>query len=110
MELQRTFGANVRHHRKAKGWTQDGLADRVEVTLETIGKIERGAVPPSFATAGRIASALGISPLVLFSITPEKLPKGERGKLLREISITLATFNEAQLARAAKMLEAFAGS
>lgn len=110
MELQQTFGANVRHHRKAKGWTQDQLAERVGVTIETIGKVERGAVPPSFDTAERIAKALGISPLALFSTALETLHKGERGKLLRAMNITLARFNEAQLARAAKMLEAFAGS
>lgn len=110
MELQQTFGANVRHHRKARGWTQDQLAERVGVTLETIGKVERGVVPPSFDTAERIAKALGISPLVLFSTALETLQKGERGKLLRAMNIALAQFNEAQLARALKMLVAFAGS
>lgn len=110
MELQQTFGANVRHHRRSKGWTQDQLGERVGVTLETIGKIERGVVPPSFDTAERIAKALGVSPLALFSTAFEALQKGERGKLLRAMNITLARLNEAQLARAVKMLEAFAGS
>ena len=110
MELQQTFGSNVRQHRKAKGWTQDELAGRVGVTLETIGKIERGAVPPSFDTAERIAKALGVAPLALFAVGPDALPKGERGRLLRRIAVTLSKLNEAQLARAAKMLDAFSGS
>ncbi len=110
VELQQTFGANVRHHRKAKGWTQDQLGERVGVTLETIGKIERGVVPPSFDTAERIAKALGASPLALFANAADTLHKGERGKLLRSINTILSRFNDAQLAKAAKMLEAFVGS
>jgi len=108
VELQQTFGANVRHHRKGKGWTQEYLGERVGVTLETIGKIERGVVPPSFGTAERIAKVLGVQPLALFSSTLESLQKGERGKLLRAINIILSRFNEAGLARAAKLLEALA--
>ena len=109
MELQQVFGSNVRQHRKAKGWTQDELGARVGVTLETIGKIERGAAAPSFDTAEQIAKALGISPLALFGVGADSLPKGDRGKLLRQITTTLSKLNETQLARAAKMLSAFLG-
>ena len=51
MELQRLFGANVRHHRKAKGWTLEQLAGKIGVSRETIGKIERGVAAPLFETA-----------------------------------------------------------
>jgi transcriptional regulator with XRE-family HTH domain len=110
LELQQAFGANVRHHRRAKGWTQDQLGERVGVTLETIGKIERGVVPPSFDTAERIAKALGVAPLALFSNAMETLHKGERGKLLRAINVTLSRMNDTDLARAVKMLAVLSGS
>ena len=58
MELQTAFGASMRNHRKSKNLTQEALAERVDVSMETIGKIERGAAAPTFAPAQKIADAL----------------------------------------------------
>ena len=58
MQLPILFGKNVRNYRKANGLTQEQLAERVNVSMETIGKIERGAAAPTFTTAERIAEAL----------------------------------------------------
>lgn len=108
MELQRLFGANVRHHRKAKGWTLERLAELVGVSQETIGKIERGKAAPLFETAEKIAAALGVPAPVLFGA--EAMPgTGERARLLTEIHRTLSRMNDDQLSRAAKMLKAFVG-
>ena len=108
MQLQDIFGANVRQHRKAKGWTIEQLADRVGVTQETIGKIERGKAAPLFETAETIATALEVDVTVLFGAGA--LPgKGERARLLADIHRTLSRMNEDQLDRAAKMLKAFVG-
>jgi transcriptional regulator with XRE-family HTH domain len=108
MRLQDLFGANVRHHRKAKGWTIDRLAERVGVTQETIGKIERGKAAPLFETAETIAAALNVDVTTLFGAGA--LPgKGERVRLVTEIHRTLSRMNEDQLDRAAKMLKAFVG-
>lgn len=108
MELQRLFGANVRHHRKAKGWTLEQLAGRIGVSRETIGKIERGVAAPLFETAEKIAAALDVPAPVLFgaSTTPGT---GERARILTEINGTLSRMNDDQLGRAAKMLRAFLG-
>lgn len=108
MELQRLFGANVRHHRKAKGWTLEQLAGKIGVSRETIGKIERGVAAPLFETAEKIAAALGVPAPVLFGA--DALPgTGERARLLTEINGTLSRMNDDQLGRAAKMLKAFVG-
>ncbi|WP_275788228.1 helix-turn-helix domain-containing protein [Pararhizobium gei] len=108
MELQHLFGANVRHHRKAKGWTLERLADEVGVTQETIGKIERGKAAPLFDTAEKIAAALDVPATALFGANA--LPgTGERARLLAEIHRTLSRMNEDQLDRASKMLKAFVG-
>jgi len=108
MELQRLFGANVRHHRKAKGWTLEQLADQVGVSRETIGNIERGKAAPLFETAEKIATALGVPAPVLFGAdTPPG--SGERARLLVDIHGTLSRMNDDQLARAGKMLKAFLG-
>lgn len=108
MELQNLFGANVRHHRKAKGWTLERLADEVGVTQETIGKIERGKAAPLFDTAEKIAAALGVPAPALFGA--DAAPgTGDRARLLTDIHRTLSRMNEDQLDRAAKILKAFVG-
>lgn len=107
MELQKIFGANVRHFRHTQSWTQEKLADRVGVTYETIGKIERGAAAPTFATTERIGKALGIHPLALFNIDTQL--SGERGRLLSDIQSMISRMNDEQLSRAGKMLKAFMG-
>jgi len=109
VDLKQAFGANVRHHRKAKDLTQEELAGRVDLSIETIGKIERGVAAPSFDTAEKIAAALALPPLALFGVGEEAAPHGERGRLLARINGTLSGMNDEQLARVAKMLEAFVG-
>jgi transcriptional regulator with XRE-family HTH domain len=107
VDFRRAFGTNVRQHRRAAGMTQEGLGDRVGISIETIGKIERGAAAPSFETVERIATALGIAPIALFDAGT--LPDGERGRLIAQIQETLAAMDEEQMARAARMLDAFIG-
>ncbi|RCW27149.1 DNA-binding XRE family transcriptional regulator [Ciceribacter lividus] len=108
MELQRLFGANVRHHRKAKGWTLEQLSDQTGISRETIGKIERGVAAPLFETAEKIAVALNVPAPVLFGANA--VPgTGERARLLTEINGTLSRMNADQLDRAARMLKAFVG-
>lgn len=109
MKLQTLFGANVRNHRKARGLTQEALAERVEVSMETIGKIERGAAAPTFATAEKLALALETPVTALFGNDHDSLPKGERGKRLAHISRSLSGMNDDQLSRVAKMIDAFTG-
>lgn len=109
MELQILFGANVRNHRKAMGLTQEALAERVDVSMETIGKIERGAAAPTFATAEKLAVALQVQVTTLFGNQSESLPEGGRGKLLAHISQSLSGMNDEQLSRISKMIDAFSG-
>lgn len=108
MELQHLFGANVRHHRKARGWTLERLAELVGVSQETIGKIERGKAAPLFETAEKIAAALEVPTPVLFGAGSAP-SVSERARLLTEINGTLSRMNDEQLSRAAKMLKAFLG-
>tara|TARA_R110000787_G_scaffold189852_1_gene301413 strand:- start:298 stop:618 length:321 start_codon:yes stop_codon:yes gene_type:complete len=104
MELQKTFGSNVRQFRRARGWTLERLAGEVGVSRETIGKVERGISAPLFETVEKIADALNVPPQNLFGV--KSFPPGERGELLAEISGVLANLNHKQLERVRKMLEA----
>lgn len=55
----RGFGANVRRERSAKGMTQEKLAERVDLNIRTIQKIEAGQINVLVTTAMRIQKALG---------------------------------------------------
>ena len=106
MTLKATFGANVRHYRLAKDLKQHELAEAIGRTSGMVGKIERGQTGPSFNTVEEIAAALDVPEVVLFATTPMSVPTGERGKLLQRIHVQLAKLNNAELARAVKMLKA----
>jgi putative transcriptional regulator len=45
--------------RTSRGWTQQELADRVEVSRQTIISLERGRYNPSILLAFRLARLLG---------------------------------------------------
>ena len=64
---------HVRRHRRAiDGLTQEGLADRVGVTRQTIISIERGSYNPSVGLALQLAKALGVPVEALFEIGSEE--------------------------------------
>ncbi|WP_051213595.1 helix-turn-helix domain-containing protein [Maritalea myrionectae] len=109
MELQQTFGTNVRNHRKSQGLTQEALAEVVGVSIETIGKIERGVAAPTFSTAQTIANALNVEVTLLFGNEGQTLSSGERGRLVSAINRVLAQMNNDELAKSLALLQAFKG-
>jgi transcriptional regulator with XRE-family HTH domain len=104
--LRETFGANVRHYRLARNLKQHELAEAIDRSDGMVSKLERGETAPSFDTIAKIAAALDVPEVVLFATTPMSVPTGERGKLLQRIHVQLAKLNNAELARAVKMLKA----
>lgn len=55
------FGERLKSLRKAADITQQELADRVGVHLQTVSKWERGITEPDMCMFGEIASALGVT-------------------------------------------------
>jgi transcriptional regulator with XRE-family HTH domain len=106
VSLQALFGANLRHLRKARGLTQNRLAERIEVSLDMVSKMERGAAAPSFDTIEKLCDALETQPVAFFGIGLTTGPAGERERLVQKIHATLSRMNPDQLARASKMLQA----
>lgn len=104
MTLIETFGANLRHQRKAKNLTQAELAERVDVSTEMVSKIERGIAAPSFATIEKLADELGVPEVVFFGIGLIAVADSERSKALQKIQTVLSRMNGDQLARAHKVL------
>jgi transcriptional regulator with XRE-family HTH domain len=60
------IGDRVREIRLAQGLTLRGLADRADLTLNGIGRIERGEREPSASTIIKLAQAFDVQPGELF--------------------------------------------
>ncbi len=56
------FGAAVRERRKAKGWTQEQLAEQAGVSALQVGFIERGENTPKLTFILRVARAFRVQP------------------------------------------------
>lgn len=63
--------SNLREHRRRADLTQAELADRVDVSRQTIVSIEAGGYVPSALLAARLAAALGVSFEELFQLEEE---------------------------------------
>ena len=61
------FGAQVRRLRQARGMTQRELGNAAYLTVDHIGKIERGSTSPKIETLGRLAAGLQVPIGHLFS-------------------------------------------
>lgn len=69
-EVVRLFGARLREVRLSRGMTQAQLAQKAEVSVAYVGRLEAGAAAPGIDLAARLAKALGAA-------LPELLPAGD---------------------------------
>lgn len=94
-DLRKRFGRLVMTHRRRAGFTQEELADRAGISVDTVAKIEVGATGARFPMIEKIAGALQVDPAELFSA---EVPSGalQRG-VLRELTIRLAGLPDDQL-------------
>lgn len=106
MELKKIVATNVRQLRKAHNMTQAQLAENLELSLDMVGRIERGIVAPSFNTLEALCRVFGIDSAGLFSIdVPAKL-KTERAVLLNGVNSLLSRMSDKDIRQAKKLLEA----
>ena len=59
-QLASRLGASLTERRKALGWTQAALAERIGVDTETISRFERGATLPSLLTLEKLSDCLRV--------------------------------------------------
>lgn len=105
MELKRVFGASLRECRRSRGLTQAQLAEASDLSLEMIGRLERGLTAPSFETIGSLSQALEVPAAVLFGADPTGL-SGERCEVLARINQILRSSSDGQLKLAERVLKA----
>lgn len=69
---QKKLGRRISEIRKIKDITQEELAEKANLTVSYISKIETGKKNPTIATIEKIAQALGVDIYQLFvSLEPE---------------------------------------
>lgn len=66
MSLRTRFGAKLRKVRLSRGWTQEELAEKADVSLNFLNLIERGQRAPSFDNLERLAKVLRVPVYELF--------------------------------------------
>lgn len=81
------------------------MAEATGLSLEMIGRLERGQTTPSFETLSTIAAALHVPVGALFGVEPSR-DDGERGELLGRIDRLLAEMPDKELRRVEKVLAA----
>jgi transcriptional regulator with XRE-family HTH domain len=62
VELERSYGRNLRRIRRERGHSQEELAFRAEVHRTEISLLERGKRDPGVNMTLRLAGALGVAP------------------------------------------------
>jgi transcriptional regulator with XRE-family HTH domain len=62
VELERSYGRNLRRIRKERGFSQEALAFRAEVHRTEVSLLERGKRDPGVNMTLRLAGALGVDP------------------------------------------------
>jgi len=77
------FGQHVRALRRARGVTQDRLAELSKLSADTIRRLEHGAFSPSLETLNKLCGGLGISLTTLFDSF--ELNDGRERKLLVDL-------------------------
>ena len=61
MDYTYDFGTEIKKARKSKKYTQERLAEAIDVTYAAISKYESNAISPSLEAMCKIADVLGVS-------------------------------------------------
>ncbi|HLT37925.1 MAG TPA: helix-turn-helix transcriptional regulator [Enhygromyxa sp.] len=97
----RNFGRHVRSLRRARGMTQEVLAERSGLSADTIRRLEHGSFSPSLETLRKLCMGLDLMLSTLF----ESYELGARNES-RELVDLLATRTPRELMMATRVLRA----
>ena len=86
--LGTTLGKSARAARTALGLSQADVAEKLELSLEFIGRIERGVALPSVPTLVALAKVLGVSADTLLGLGPDTAGRAGRHPVPTESSRT----------------------
>lgn len=99
---RKLLGLRIKELRKAKGLSQDALAEKVGIDPKHLSRIEVGGSYPSFETLSRIADGLRVEPKDLF----EFRHRGRIEEVTAEIKGLLEEADEDKLRLVLKIVRA----
>lgn len=70
--IKKLLGQRIRELRKAKGLTQEQLAEKIGIGTSNISYIETGKFAPSIESFEKIVEALEVAPYELYMFAPLK--------------------------------------
>ena len=80
----KTLGDKIRYYRNLKSWSQNDMADKLDVSLPAYSKIERNITDVSFSRLNQIAKVFGITAVELLSLSTKPSEQTDLQKALRE--------------------------
>lgn len=96
----KVFGKRIKELRERKKLTQEKLAEKVGLDLQTISRIETGYYFTSFENLEKLANALDVTMADLFNFGHVKTKE----ELIKEINTELSTSSEKDVQRIHKLI------
>ena len=96
---KRNFGRHIRSLRKARGMTQDTLAEKSGVAVDTIRRLESGGFSPSLDTLTKVGTGMNLRLSTMFESCELGATEGTR-----EVSDLLASRSREDLDFASRVL------
>ena len=73
IDIKKDFGKRVRYYRKQLGYSQIDLADKADITTQTLSGIETGYTFPSYPVFMKLVNALNVPIVKLFLFNDDLL-------------------------------------
>lgn len=103
-KLKKLLGKRVRTLRKTRGWTQQKLGEKADISYKFLGEIERGQQNPSFEILVKIAQALDVDLPEFFRLDQETKNRNEMECRINEIIKSIKGDELRQIFTVLKML------
>lgn len=107
MDIRSRVALRVRTIRKARGLTQEDLAEMIERSVDAVSNIERGVSLAGYDTLERLAEGLGV-PVAEFFVEPEP-GRAQRTETMERLVDAARTLDDEDLGKAAAIVEVLAG-
>lgn len=102
-EIKKLFGKNVRYYREKMGFTQEQLAERLDINCRSLSFIECGTNFVSAETLENLCKTLNVTPKCLFDFKFNIKPENDTAHALN----TLIKDNKDRAEEIYKLLDTF---
>ncbi len=103
MDVRLQLGQRLKHLRRVRGYTQEQLAERIDINAKYLSSIERGVENPTLELLSRLAQGLQVEVYELFQ---GELDAGQSDRLRQRLLGLIAEIRAEELPRLVRVLEA----